>query len=289
MMEVLFESLQRDLNLLWQMAPRLVAGLIVFLVFGWIGRLLGRGVADLVRRGGRAQTYDRFLRYVITSIFGLIGISLALQLAGLGRIAVGMLAAGGVLAVVFGFAFREIGENLLAGLFLSFSRSFDIGDLIQSGEWTGEVRDIKLRQVHVRTADGRDIFIPCARIFGNALVNFTKDGLRAPRFTVGIDYADDAQEARRTLLRAVNQTPGVLADPPAMAIVSELAPQWVELTVSFWSDTFQEGLELLNVKSDVMDNCRRALLDGGFTLSSDVSSALTVRAVGPIEVSMEER
>lgn len=289
MTEVLLESVGQDLHAIWQMLPRLVAGLLVLLVFAWIGRVLGRAIADFARRAGRTQSYDRFLRHLVTSVFALIGLTLALQIAGLGQIAVGMLAAGGVVAVVFGFAFREIGENLLAGLFLSFSRSFEIGDLIQSGDWTGEVKQIELRQIHIRTADGRDIFIPCARVYGNALVNFTKDGLRAPRFTVGIDYADDAQKAREVLLRAVAGTTGVLSEPPPMVVISELAPQYVELTVTFWSDTFQQGLELLNVKSDVMDNCRRALREAGFTLSNDVSSAQAVTAVGPIEVTVESR
>jgi len=41
-----------------------------------------------------------------------------------------LLATGGVVAIVLGFAFREIGENLLAGIFLNFSRPFEVGDLV---------------------------------------------------------------------------------------------------------------------------------------------------------------
>jgi small-conductance mechanosensitive channel len=46
---------------------------------------------------------------------GLLGFALALNLVGLRAVASGLQAGGGITAVVLGFAFREIGENLLAG------------------------------------------------------------------------------------------------------------------------------------------------------------------------------
>ena len=62
-----------------------------------------------------------------------------------------------------------------------------------------------------------------------------------------------------------------------MVHLSSLAPQWVELEVAFWSDTFHEGLELLGVRSAVMDRCRRALHEEGMTLSNDTSSTIDLR------------
>jgi small-conductance mechanosensitive channel len=56
----------------------------------------------------------------------------ALNILGLERVAVSVLAGGGVTAVVLGFAFREIGENFLAGIFLAFSSPFKTGDLIRT-------------------------------------------------------------------------------------------------------------------------------------------------------------
>ena len=94
-------------------------------------------------------------------IAAFVGALLALKVMGFEGVAAGMLAGGGATAIVFGFAFRQIGENLLAGLFLVFSRPFRIGDLIQSGGLPeGTVEALDLRNTHIRTTDGRDIFIP---------------------------------------------------------------------------------------------------------------------------------
>lgn len=161
----------------------------------------------------------------------LFGLIIALNLLGLRGAAASLLDGGGVTAVVLGFAFREIGENFLAGFVLAFSRPFEVGDLIQSEELLGEVRGIELRHTHIRTADGRDIFIPSSQIVNKPVVNYTRDGLRSPSFTVGIDYADDSERARQILLKIVQSTEGVLEIPA-------LAAQYVELEVVFWIDTF---------------------------------------------------
>src|SRR5690606_15890540 len=122
----------------------------------FLGRMLGNGVARiLVRRGsGRLGS---IARSVVQWTLGVFGTVIALQILGLSGVAGSLLATGGLMAVILGFAFRSIGENLLAGVFLGFSRAFAVGDVIESSGHTGTVRDINLRSVHIRTADGRDI------------------------------------------------------------------------------------------------------------------------------------
>ena len=179
-------------------------------------------------------------------------------------------------AIVLGFAFREIGENLLAGLFLAFSRPFQLGDLIRSADLEGTVRNIDLRSTHVRTVDGRDIYIPNAQIFNRPLTNYTKDGLRRPAFTFGIDYRDDAEAARQAALAAVRGVEGVLAEPPVEVALSALGPNYVELEATFWISTFDQDTDIVRIRSRAMDATRRVLLAGGFTVSSEVTTPLAV-------------
>jgi small-conductance mechanosensitive channel len=246
-----------------------------------VGRLLGGGVQRLLHRTGRASRYESFARHLVTTIVTLFGLVLALQVLGLQAAATSLLATGGMAAVVFGFAFREIGENLLAGIFLAVSRSFDVGDIIRSGDIFGTVRSVDLRDVHVRTADGCDIFIPSAQIFRNPLYNYTRDGLRRGDLTVGIDYRDEAEKARRLLHGTVASIPGVLEEPATAVEITGLLPQYVELTVYFWVDTFGDGPPLASVRTRVVEACRVALADGGFHFSSEVTTGIVAE---PLEV-----
>ncbi len=255
-------------------APTIISGIIVLIIFIGFGLLASRGLRRLL--GARA-TSTKKLRLVMRLTrwgFYLVGITIALHIMGLTKAASGVLAAGGVLTVVLGFAFREIGENLLAGLFMSFSRSFDVGDLIESNGIQGVVKQINIRDVHVRTGDGIDIFIPSAIIFKNPLNNYTRDGLRRSSFNIGIDYGNEPKKALEYLMEAVKSTEGVLEDPMPAVILSNFSDNYIQIEVQFWINTFLKNNDLQQIKTKVMDASHATLRNNGFTFSSEVSTAI---------------
>ncbi len=278
------EPLDSAADLLRVEGPRVLVALGVFVGVSLLGVAVAAAVGRLLERTGRAGHYGWAVRRLIRWTAGALGLVMALHVLGLTAIATSVLATGGVMAVILGFAFKDIGENLLAGIFLAFSRSFDVGDLIESGGLRGVVRSIDLRDTHIRTADGCDIFIPSAAIFRNPLLNFTRDGLRRGSFTVGIDYRDDPERALALLEPAVAEADGVIPDPAPVLEVSGLGPSWVELQVHFWVDTFSGGT-LSRGGTAAMAACRRVLLEHGFTVSSEVTTAL---ALPPVEVRLQD-
>ena len=285
--EGIWESMERPLGQLAHFGPRVLAGLIVVIIAVYLGRALGRLVARVLEQTQLSRTHNLFFKNLTIWFCVLLGIAVALSVLGLDTALAGFLAGSGVAAIVFGFAFKEIGENFLAGLFLAFSRPFNVGDYILSESLEGEVREIELRYTHIRTADGRDIYIPNSQIFNKPLINYTRDGLRRPVFTVGIDYGDDSIKAKDLLYAAVEKVSGVQGDPEPTVFVSKLAPQFVELEVSFWINTFEFGESgassrieqeeaLRRIRSEVMNACRKTLLDNGFTVSANVTTAVAL-------------
>lgn len=283
-MELLIESMAEEWQNFVKLIPRIVLSLLIVTAFIWIGRLVGKAVRLILDRRNFKPTHTNFFRSLTAWIMAIFGIIIGFNILGLKSLAASLVAGGGITAVILGFAFREIGENFLAGFFLAFSRPFEIGNLIQSGDLQGVVRSIDLRSTHIRTADGRDIFIPSSQIFNNPLINFTKDGLRRLSFTVGIDYADDSHRAREILIDVARSIQGILTDPEPGANIYALEAQFVVLEVTFWIDTFQEGINLLKVKNDLMEQSRRALADNGFTFSSSVTANVSLGSYQPLDV-----
>ncbi len=74
---------------------------------------------------------------------------------------------------------------------------------------------------------------------------------------------------------------GVAPEPGPTATVSSLEASWVLLEVGFWVDTFAPGVNLLQVRSEVAESCRRALIEAGFTVSSEVTTAVVLKGEGP--------
>jgi small-conductance mechanosensitive channel len=277
-MDAILQTLQQDAETVLAVLPRVLAALLLVLFALVLGRLVGRGVERAIHR---TQPEVRRLplvavRILVLLIFLVPALSLGLSLVGLRGAAVSLLATGGVAAVVLGLAFQKVGENVVAGLALSTSRSFDIGDLVEIAGYKGKVEAINLRAVHIRTGDARDVFVPTAELFRSPLVNYTLDGLRRIDFTVGVDYGDDLPGARQAVLEAIGGIRGVLTNPSPEIRIAQLADNFVVLEAILWANFRDQEIPLARVRTEAMERAVEALRSGGFTLSSNVSTAVEV-------------
>lgn len=275
--QLLTEAFDADLRSLIRALPRVLAALSAVLVFYFLSRGARRTALALLARGQLRPLHRKLFARLIAWMVLLLGLLSAMSIMGWSQLVQGVLTGGGFTAVVLGFAFREIGENILAGFLLSFSRPFEAGDVIRSGEHQGTVKDIDIRHTHVRTADGQDIFVPSAMIYKEPLINFTKDGLRRACFRVGIDYRNDAQSACFRFREAVCAVPGVLAEPAPTASIAALDGGYVILELSYWVDAIEQSPRaLLDVHTKALDTVRQTGLREGFTFSAEVSSAVAL-------------
>lgn len=276
MIETFLEGLLREGEQFIEFLPRLSIATVVVLVIYWMGKGLGIALTKILKRRNIEDTYLPFFRKLVSLMAVFIGFIVFLNLIGYQTLAASLLAGGGLTAVMLGFAFKDIGENLLAGFFIAFSRPFRKNDLIESDGITGRVQNIELRHTHVRTADGCDVFIPSSQIFTKPLFNYTLDGLRRGVFTVGIDYGDDAENATDLLLLTVQNTPSILEKPVPSVQIRGFNPNYVELQVIFWIKAHDQEASLPKIRTRAMNACRVALDKGGFTFSSNVSTAVDV-------------
>jgi small-conductance mechanosensitive channel len=283
-MDYVTETLRADWQAFLAFSPRLLYAALLLGGFWVAGGLSGRLVARVLERSQRLRPNTRFVRRITNWTLRVAGLLLALGVMGFQGVAASLLATGGVLAIVLGFAFREIGENLLAGLFLTFSRPFEIGDLVRTGDLTGTVRAIDIRSTHLRTADACDVFVPNAEIFREKLYNYTRDGLRRPGFTVGVAYHDEPEKVLQLLESAARNVPEVLAEPAAFACVKEFADSHIVYEVFFWMDTRNSKRSVDALATDVKVGCWRALSEAGMTFSTDVSTSLDIRSVPPLRI-----
>ena len=179
------------------MAPQMLAAVIVFIFFVILGKILYKLLGKRIQRKWKDSIVSGFAAESIKWILYLLGAVVALNILGFGNIASGLIAGAGVSAIIFGFAFKDIGENFLAGILLAFSSPFEIGNIIEVDNKRGTVKDLNLRTTHIRNVEGKDIFIPNAIIVKSALVNYTKDGNLRLDFMIGIAPECDIQQTNK--------------------------------------------------------------------------------------------
>lgn len=236
-------ALESSLKDHWQEFIAQVPNIILAILIIIIGFLISRFISRLFRKTIARRTQDVLMTNFLTKTLrlGLIlfAIMFALKVAGLQGIATGLLTAAGASAVIIGFAFRDIGENFISGVILSFSRPFDVNDTVKVDDIFGKVKALEFRYTKLKTFDGRDVYIPNSDIIKKAVYNYTEDGYYRLDFNVGIDYDDSIDLAKEVILKAVVGTPGVIHtdDHACFVTVDSLGVSTVNLKVLFWTKT----------------------------------------------------
>ncbi|MEX1132512.1 MAG: mechanosensitive ion channel family protein, partial [Flavobacteriales bacterium] len=221
-----------------------------------------------------------FLSRVAKGIVLLMAVGLVLKILGLGGLASGMLAGAGIGAFIVGFAFKDIGENFLAGILLAFKRPFKPGDIVELDGFKGQVKGIALRTTHMRTSDGRDVYIPNSAVVKNSVINYTEDGYLRHALQVQLEDHADLDRASALLLNAAMEHPRVLHAPWAPALgIGAVSSGTIELVLTYWIDVFDANSNEGRIRYEVTRKAFSDLRNAGFN-----APANTVEMRGDIEV-----
>lgn len=255
-----------------ELLPGIGMGVVIvvlgILISSWLGQFARKRISKKTQDPLMSKFLGQALKYTLI----IIAIMLALRAAGLGAIAAGILTAAGASAVVLGFAFKDIGENFIAGIILAFGRPFDVDDTVEIGENFGKVKALEFRYTKLKTFDGKDVYIPNSDVLTEPVTNYTEDGFFRWDFIVGIAYEDDIEGAKKTVLEALRKEPNVIEDPEHenFVIEDELATSTVNLKVFFWVDTKDFRRMALITKGNVVRNVKEALEEAGYSMPADI-------------------
>ncbi len=242
-----------------------------------IGILLANFISKVLTKRIKTKVTNSlselFIAQIIRIILKVITFLFFLSLLGFNDITTKILAGAGILTFVLGFAFKDIGENFLAGIILAFKSPFQENDLIESEGIVGYVKELRIRETLVKTTDGKDVFIPNSQILKNPLINYTLDGFLRYDFNLGLDYSSDVKKAILLILDTLKSIDGVVHENKVPTVViDELAASTINLKIFFWIDTTESSSRTyhLNIKNEVMQHVLFRLTEEGFEMPSDI-------------------
>ncbi len=252
--------------------PRVALAILVIILGVLLAQLLTNFYKKQFQKKSEDPLMSRFLAQAVKIILIIIAIMLALRIAGLDGIASGLLTAVGGGAIILGFAFQDIGKNFLAGIILAFNRPFNINDTIKVDNIFGKVKELNFRYSHIKTFDGRDIYIPNSDVLTKPVENYTADGFYRVDFTVGIGYEDDIQAAKKAIQDILDVNKEVIrdVDHENFVIEDELAASTVNLKVYFWVDTVDYRRASRVLRGMVIRQVKEELFKKGFNLPADI-------------------
>ena len=171
------------------------------------------------------------------------------------------------------FAFKDIFQNLLAGILLLIRHPFRAGDEITTGGgFTGTVESIETRATYIRTYDGQRIIVPNSVIYTETVTVITAYDLLRSHYDVGIGYGDDVTNAKAIALKAVQGIDDVLSDPAPDVLLWDLAGSSKNLRVRWWTRPKRSGV--VQVRDQVLQAVSEALVGAGIDLPFPTTQVL---------------
>lgn len=229
--------------------PNVIAAILLLIAAWLFGKLLARivrGIAVRRRRPDLGALLGSLSKGVLYLLAILAAAAIVFPTVHPGDI----LAMLGIGSVAIGFAFKDILQNLLAGLLLLFRRPYRRGDQIIVDNFEGTVEHVESRATMIRTYDGRRVIIPNADIYTSPVTVNTAFETRRDEIDIGIGYGDEPRQARIAFLAAIHAVPGVLDDPPPEVIPWALGDSTLDLRARWW--TGARNADQARTRADVL-------------------------------------
>jgi potassium-dependent mechanosensitive channel len=142
----------------------------------------------------------------------------------------------GAFGVGIGFGLQNIVNNFISGLILLYERPIQIGDTVEVGSLTGEVKRIGIRSSTLRTFQGAEVIVPNANLIAEQVVNWTlSDRQRRIELPVGVAYGTDPQRVLAILLDVAKASSEVLEDPPPLALFRGFGDSALNFELRVWT------------------------------------------------------
>ncbi len=245
--------------------PKIILGIIIFFLFFFLGKFVRNLVRKIAERNKQHYNLGLVLGRLAQGVIFFLGLLIALVIAIPSFKASQLVNVLGLSSVAFGFAFRDILQNFLAGILILLSEPFRIGDQIKINDFEGTVKEIQTRATFIDTYDGRTVVIPNSNLFTNSVTVNTANDKRRLQYDVGIGYGDSIAEAKKILLQIMDENPNVLKEPAPDALVVDLAASSVNIRIRYWIAPPRQA-DVLKTQDKVLESVKEAILAAGIDL-----------------------
>lgn len=230
---------------------RVIIAIIVFIIF-WLFSLL---IKKLFVQKLSYRFEEKIPVYFYSNLFRIIvvivGALFALKIIGLAGIATSILAGAGISAFIIGFALKDIGENFLSGILLASNRPFRIGDNIECVNIKGKVVGLNLKHTEVKTADGKDVFIPNSILIKNPLYNYTRDGKLRHDINFTININSDLNSIVTKYKEILDDKADQLQYFNHAVYIQSQNDTGIEILIQFWVHT-PSNINVLYIKTELL-------------------------------------
>ncbi|MGK7954505.1 MAG: mechanosensitive ion channel family protein [Crocosphaera sp.] len=154
--------------------------------------------------------------------------------------------------------------NIVSGIVLIYTRSFQVGDVITANDKTGRVLEKSMLTTRIMTPDNEVITIPNATLLVSDITNYTASirDQKQPlvlKTTITLGYDVPWRKVHETLIKAAKDSEGILENPEPFVLQTSLDDFYVAYTIKAFTNTPEKmGLTYSKLHQSIQDKCNEA-------------------------------
>ena len=161
---------------------------------------------------------------VVFTIFSLIGVDFVNLFTSLSIFAAGI-------AIVS----KDFVNDLIVGIYYSFTDIFEVGDYVKFSNYRGRVADIGLLKVKILNDNDDVVILPNGKVYTSEIINYTRRDVRllSIDFEMDIRAIDDVDALERDLIDSIAQYAEVIEPESYILKIVEVKKDFMELKFQF--------------------------------------------------------
>ncbi|MFJ1429682.1 mechanosensitive ion channel family protein [Capnocytophaga canimorsus] len=234
--------------------PTLVGAIVAFIAGRYIIGFLLNLITKIMIKREVDLTLQTFLSQLIRWTLHIALFLIIIQIIGFPATQFFAILASAGIAV--GLALQGSLSNFAGGIMILIFKPFKVGDNIEAKGERGTVKRIGLVSTTLNKFNNEEVIIPNGPLFGDSIINYTREDKRRVKVLVGIGYSSDLQKAKEILLDIAKSDKRAFEEPAPSVFVEELADSSVNISVRFWCnnddywDCYFSTIESVKVRFD---------------------------------------
>jgi small-conductance mechanosensitive channel len=146
--------------------------------------------------------------------------------------------AGLFLGVLFSLGSTSAVANVVAGIILTYTRGFRVGDWVKIGDNIGNVVSQNMLATHLETFQKEEVVIPNSVVLGSHVINYSLVGQTEGvilHTSVTIGYDTPWRTVHGLLLEAATKTHDILGDPAPFVLQRQLEDSYVQYEINAYT------------------------------------------------------
>ena len=158
--------------------------------------------------------------------------------------------------------------NIVAGVLLTYTRAFQVGDRVKIADTLGDITERTLLATRLRTVKNEDVTVPNSLVLSGQIVNFSaccRGGALILHTGVTIGYDAPWRRVHQLLIAAATRTDRILADPKPFVLQTALNDFYVNYQLNAYTD---RPADMVQIYSDLHQNIQDEFNSAGVEICS---------------------